>query len=516
MRTLQSFSSRTFPAVALALVAAAALATSAARGGGGPGGEIVEEFSDTAFLDPESTALWNLAASGRLVAGTGLGGNGSDGPFVASGPETVLETDPVGGLFNFTFLTVPAGSRLVFRGRAAARVNVLRRAEIHGVVDARGGDGEIAIVRGQVTQGGRGGPGGGRGGNGNPNGSSRVSRSGDAGESAPEVTSMEACNIGGGERLGGGCPGARLASGSGSGGGGGHSSAGGSDVAISIQSGQGGLPYGDDSITILRGGSGGGGGGNDEDGLPFGDDDPGGAGGGGGGAIGLEVGRVLALDGAIHCDGGRGAGGFGQSGAGGGGSGGGLRIRAGRFRPISAGSLTARGALGGVLSAPGRPGGGGSPGRIRIESAKGPVEIDRARVVVDPVESQGSLPADLLGNSFGRSRHYDTGVASPCYAFDGSDPATGDLLTDAGVTDLVLPNGVPPGTSARILFAGAPEDPTNPGLPDLANEVGPVRDVTMLDGLRFIRYEFRFRIGTMLPVAVVPEVERVRIRFTSP
>jgi hypothetical protein len=126
------------------------------------------------------------------------------------------------------------------------------------------------------------------------------------------------------------------------------------------------------------------------------------------------------------------------------------------------------------------------------------------------------LPNGLFGRSIGASLYRDTGVTAPRCAFDGSDTVTGALRTDASVTDLVLPNGVPPGTSASVVFTAAPEDAANPGFPDLSQEVGPVTDVTRLDGLRFIRIAVRFDIGTALPVAVIPEMDRLRIRFGCP
>ena len=489
-------------------------------GGGGAaasGGEIVEEFADTAFLDARSTAIWALGGSGRLVAGTGLGGNGSDGIFVAAAPETILDTDGNGGLFNFSRFSVPAGTRVVFRGRNAARVRVLRRAEIHGAIDLRGGDGQTASVRRQVTEGGVAGPGGGRGGRGNPNGVFAVSLAGEAGESVPRVMGRFGCNTGTGLREGGGCAGRRATSGAGSGGGGGHRDVGATDNGVSPNSGLGGLVYGDSAISDLRGGSGGGGGGNDDDGGTFDQDDPGGAGGGGGGALALEVGGLLAYSGAVDATGGRGGSGFQQSGAGGGGSGGAILVRAGRILPMTSGRWDATGGFGGSLSAPGRPGGGGSPGRIRFEDADGVVSIDRTTVLVQPAESAGRVGDSIrLGRTAGMSLYYDTGVADPRYEFDGSDPVTGALRTDAGVTDLVLPNGVPPGTRARIVFAGALSDPNDPDVPDPSTALGPVRDVRLLNGYRFIRFAVQFDLGSALPVTVVPEVERLRIRFVCP
>jgi len=501
----------------LEVFAGALLFAASAMGAPGGNGEIVEAFDDASFFDVRSTAYWDLAGSGRLVAGIGLGGNGADGAFVATAGDTQLDTTANGGVFNFTRFVVPPGARVIFSGAFPARVRVLRRADIQGMLDLRGGAGETAVFRGQVTAGGVAGPGGGRGGRGNPNGTISMSPAGEVGESVPRVMNTVSCNRGDGLRLGGGCAGGRDTSSAGSGGGGGHRDFGASDNGASPQSGFGGIAYGIPAIADLRGGSGGGGGGNDDDGLPFVNDDPGGAGGGGGGALSLEVGGVLVIAGTIEASGGRGGNGFMQSGAGGGGSGGALRLRAGRVADLTSGKLLARGGTGGTLSAPGRPAGGGSPGRIRLEDADGVVGIDRTRVTVDPAESQGNVRTTVsLGRSVGASRFYDSGVATPRYAFDGADPATGALLTGPAVTDLVLPNGIPAGTTARIVFTGAPEDVANPGFPDLTQEVGPVTDVTALDGLRFIRFAIRFDVGSSLPVATVPEVDRLRVRFFCP
>jgi len=475
---------------------------------------FVEEFSTNDFADPEGTALWNVAGSGVLVAGTGLGGNGSDGPFNPTETRVVVEANQSnGGLFNFTSFVVPSGTEVVFQGVPPIRINVLGDVNIAGTLTLKGGDGQIAVVRGQVTAGGLGGPGAGRGGNGNPFGTNEVSRQGETGESVPRFNAMGNCNVGSDPRRGGGCPGARLASGSGSGGGGGHRDAGGSDVAISIQSGQGGLPYGDPGINDLRGGSGGGGGGNDEDGLPFQNDDPGGAGGGGGGAIGFSVDGTFNYRGLINCDGGRGGGGFGQSGAGGGGSGGAIKVRALTIGDLLQGSMTCRGGLGGVLSAPGRPGGGGSPGRIRLESLSGRLTVDRTRFVFDPTESVAPLPPAIIGKSIGASLYYNTGVVNPVYAFNGSDPFTGLLTPGPAATDLQMPRGIPDGTTASIQFFGAHADPNDFGSPDLSTEVGPFTDITTLSGYQFVRFQVLFDIGQEPGTAERPRIEALTLRF---
>ena len=475
---------------------------------------LEEEFTTLDFLDRSSTAPWNAADSGRLVAGWEVGGNGSDGAFEPSARSVTLSTDgPRAGLFDFTSFVVPLGTTVTIVGAHPARIRSLGDIDIRGRVASRGGDGAVAIAPGQAVAGGDGGAGAGRGGSANPGGTRTVTLVAEMGQSAPGVPVSGVCATSGDGRAGGGCPGRRAASAAGGGGGGGHRTSGNSDAQAPATSGQGGVAYSDAAVSVLLAGSGGGGGGNDEDGRPFDQDDPGGAGGGGGGAIAFETAGTFRLSGSIDCDGGRGGGGFRNSGGGGGGSGGAVRVRAVKIDPLAAlsGALTCRGGTGGSLSAPGRPGGSGSPGFVRLETTDGSVVVDRSRFVIDPVESVGGLDAGAV--TTGRSSYYATGAASPAFAFDGCDPSTGDLRPGAGATDLVMPFGVPEGTSARIAFFGARPSVAFPSEPDIATEFGPVADVAGLDGFSFIRFEVRFDLGTS-PLSVTrPAIESIRIRF---
>ncbi len=469
-----------------------------------PGAEdaIEEEFSDTARLDRTSTALWNVEESGVLAAGVAFGGNGSDGAFVARTSRTVLDTTRNGGLFDFTSFIVPPESTVLFEGPHPALVRVLGDARIQGSVRSDGASGISASTRGAVIAGGPGGAGGGDGGAANPGGSLGVSPCGAAGASPPGVEPAGTCPSCGTPRTGGGCGGARQAERPTGGGGGGHSTEG---------EGFGGTAYGGETIAALLGGSGGGAGGNLANPDDYRMDFPGASGGGGGGAFGIDVLGTFVLAGRLSASGGSGGRSRSRdSSAGGGGSGGAVRIRATSFEVTGPAAITCLGGPGGAGFSDDADGGSGARGRIRIETIEPPVGLDRA--LYFPAPSLGTLAVESLGRTFAASTHYDTFAPSPRYAFDAADPRTGELRASSRVRDVAFAGGIPGGTSARIEFFGANEDPLNPGRPDRSTEFGPVTDVTLVDGMRFIRFVIFFEIDPARE-DLRPEIDRLRIRF---
>lgn len=464
---------------------------------------VIEEFADAARRDPSSSAYWNVGGSGRLEAGLGLGGNGSLGDFLPQRGETILDTSANGGAFDFASFRVPAGRTVRLTGPNPALIRVRGEAVIFGSLESSGSGGRSSDGSGVVLPGGEGGAGGGRGGDGNPNGASSESPCGGSGFAPPGVGSAGACPTCGSPRGGGGCGGARAATLPSGGGGGGHAAAGEGEG--------GGIPYGDESIADLLGGSGGGAGGNTADG-DFLSDTLGGSGGGGGGAIAFEVGERFVLSGRILADGGRGGrGAFVGGGGGGGGSGGAVRIRARSAEFLPSGELSCGGGDGGRSPLDdGLPGGAGAPGRVRLETREPPLGLEGATVT--PAASVGDLVLEGTSTTFAASLYYDTFAASPRYAFDGSDPRTGALRARAG--DVALAGGaIPPGASARIEFFGADEDGAAPGAPDVATEAGPVTNVALLDGKRFIRFRIEFVADVSDPDAPPLAIERLSVRF---
>jgi len=70
-----------------------------------------------------------------------------------------------------------------------------------------------------------------------------------------------------------------------------------------------------------------------------------------------------------------------------------------------------------------------------------------------------------------------------------------------------MPNGFPPGTSGRIVFFGAPQDPMRPGFPDLSMEVGPVTDITALAGLQYMYRGLAWLQHEATPATTAPRDE---------
>ena len=240
------------------------------------------------------------------------------------------------------------------------------------------------------------------------------------------------CTPGGG---GAGVNGALLGLGNGGGGGGGGFGAAGTGGS-GMGAGGVGMAIGNDMLVPLVGGAtpeesnrgnGGGGGGGGALGAA------GGAGGGGGGVIALVAGGDVTVEGtgAIEVAGARSSGG---SGGGGGGSGGGILLRVG-------GTLTAPGVW---LSAPGgaastgsnNAGGPGGVGRVRVDSAAGPVDgmITMAAKVRGPAWAlttpviATTLSSVTLTGEPGRAfqiRLNDVAAPNATPGIDGTVPITG-------------------------------------------------------------------------------------------
>lgn len=451
------------------------------------------DFSfETNFLEDtdRSGALWDdSVAPGSLVATAG--GTGADGSLVLTA-DFVLDTDEMNlrgvsrqGRFDFTDLVIPADVTLSAVGSHPLRIFVAGVAVIDGTIDIRGEEAEAA---GDTAFGGAGGVGGGDGGEGG------------IGRNLPGLA-------GEGPGAGGGSEGGEEGDRASGGGGAGYAAVGetGNGIAAALAPGIGGASYGDANLSpddgLLLAGSGGGGAGFQI--ATNGSAQSGGGGGGGGGAVQIQTGKDMGFTGGvIDASGGQGGRQVTSSSAsGGGGSGGAILLQ-------SAGSIVAlvrdegasvptsflaEGGEGGGGNISGK-GGQGSVGRIHIETGpRGAFIADPGStdaISPEPAPSAGGDPILFNGKtSAGISRFLDTQQLFPDYIFD---PAT-----DAD-----------PAGDSRVcfLFQGAPEDPANPGAPDLANTVpasGFTANIDDLDDLRFIR----FAVILKVPVEGAPITE---------
>ena len=84
----------------------------------------------------------------------------------------------------------------------------------------------------------------------------------------------------------------------------------------------------------------------------------------------------------------------------------------------------------------------------------------------------------LIDQSEAQSLYYDTGIKSPQF-----------------LEVVLFPeiSSQPAGTITTFMFQGAPEDPLNPGTPDLESESAWVDDLLKLAGYRFVKFHVDFR-----------------------
>jgi len=489
--------------------------------GGPPAGEdrALETFADRSRRDAATTAHWSALGIERLRAGVGFGGDGSDGEPEIAGNTLVLDTTGNDGIWSFVRFDTQniLNFTLTIQGDKPAVIRALERVflESRDAIVLAGENGRDGVPgRTDRNPGGRGGPGGFDGGDASPQGSETV---------RGETWGAPAGTQGGGE---GGASG----NGPGGGGGAGHAT-GGSDGDPGDDGegsqGRGGLPYG--GPATLAGGSGGGAGGNHDPPAP-GAGSSGGSGGGGGGALLIETAGDFILRPSSRIDASGGNGGRGalpgsglHSAGGGGGSGGTLIVRARRLLGIL-GEVDARGGTGGSALAPAGKGGSGADGFIRLEQvAAPPSPCGPPRC--SPPASTGILDPAIVGHSVGRSRYFSTNLreGEPRYAFDGADPATGEVRLGPEVQDVRVVDAsgepldaLPEGVSIVIVWSGALEDPERPHQPDPTTIRPWLTDITELDGLPLIRYEVRFDVPDELvedELPGFPGVDDLRFRI---
>jgi hypothetical protein len=178
---------------------------------------------------------------------------------------------------------------------------------------------------------------------------------------------------------------------------------------------------------------------------------------------------------------------------------------------------------------------------------------------VDPLVPMTKTPTPLTSKSTARSTWYDLGLVTaefrpailtsaglldgPLFGvpgeapyFQGTNAATGLVQTTAegnvvspfdadievDAPDLFLADFIPNGPAVfqavKVEFQGAPDDVSNPGLPDLGNATPWATDARELNGMRHVRWQITFDIATNplappTPSTPRPVVNVLRIPF---
>jgi hypothetical protein len=512
-----------------------------------PVSAIIENFEDSKWRDanPLLPALiafrpaeWNAGQSGLLRGSYGFGGDASDGRLdVPVGNIVDLEVayPNHNGLFNFESVSIRG--TLVCTSAVPAVIRSVGDFILEGTIDFTGGNGSNGPMGNTSASvpGGVGKAGAGNGGTANPN---------PGGLTQP----INARGFGPQANIGGGYGGndshtatanpqpQRVGCGGGGGSYGGLGINGITDCANAGASGSlRGNFYGDPAVGTLLGGSGGGGGGNAAliatPAVPFPNlvSHAGGSGGSGGGGISIEtVGNFnLAGTGKLWMNGGNGGVGggpmIGKGGDGGGGSGGSIKIQAATVSLTSPGELRGLGGTG----TPGQTGGTGGTGRIRLEDLDGSIGGTN---LANPTPSVATYAPPGNGRTVAQSLFRDSGLVTPRYLFDGTDPQTGLAIGSTG--DLDFDSAPISGQSVKITFQGAPADPGNPNQPDpntqtwfppQTNANTPVNwatDISTLTGrqLRFIRFRVEFNIGPVVNNMPLPRrvaINGLQIRYEN-
>jgi len=507
-----------------------------------PAAAIIERFESLEFRDnapalpspgARQLAEWFVDHRPVLRAGYGFGGGGVDGPLnVPAGALLDLGTLHPGPVYQFTSLDVASAATVTYTGSAPLRLLCTGDANVVGVIDlsGRGGAPGPANDTSQPVPGGAGRAGGGSGGTANPIPGSLTVPLGARG-SGPQ--SGAGAGYGGHDSHVGTADPTPQRPGCG-GGGASYGELGINGQTNCANAGQSGSlrgnSYGDTPLTMLLGGSGGGGGGNAAviatPAVPFPNlmSHAGGGGGAGGGALAIECAGSFTLGpgGRLMLSGGdAGVGGGppgGKAGDGGGGSGGAGKVQALAVHLDGAAQISAVGGNG----IPGMTAGHGGIGRVRLEDQDGAVLNPS---VSTPLPSVGTLTVAHPGRTVGQSLFYDTGLASPAFGFDGSDPGTGRALGNTNDVEFAELPGT--GQAVFLGFQGAPPDPANPARPDPdstrwvppqptpASAVPFATDVATLSGrgLRFLRFRVEFDIGPLAPALPPrPAIDTIRIR----
>lgn len=525
---------------------------------------VVENFTtpNDRANDCYASAAWSRAGQAGLYSTNGYGGNGELGDEIISS-AVELDSDTGGVLapdgvveFNYNRLEVTNNGTLTLKGSMPIRINCITDLIVAGTIDASGlaggnaSSGKASVVG--LVVGGRGGPGAGRGGDSNtkPNdpvgalpidlrgkpGYPKASRCTDLNKSDNRLITIVEPNCGGGTGGNRGRPsGITLRNGC-SGNGGGHGGDGDqTDFLCGIISSFGRdfgkrwvVTSGPSQVDVITAGTGGGGGGNTATSTTNptpADDIVAGAGGGGGGGVELVAAGMVDVttSGNILSNGG--AGGAGhmtmvntvtvRGGWGAGGSGGSVWISGTSVSVASGAKIEAIGGIGNPNPTnPPRTGNGGL-GYIIIRDRGTSPNIGSNNINPPQEASRTDYSPTNNGNSEAVSRWYDSGTATPNWAFDSNDTLTGEVVPGQDLTFLNAPLS---GQKVYIEFQGAPDVNGNPD-PNPANWIPngntmqdpcaawtPDANVLRSAATRHIRFRVRFEIGMRNKTGTPPNI----------
>ncbi|MBN2489745.1 MAG: hypothetical protein JXQ29_02725 [Planctomycetes bacterium] len=536
------------------------------RGDTGVANAIVEDFSHRGNVSPQcpTTAAWTLAGQAGLHATPGYGGNGELGDVVIHGATRIdtstlpLAPDGVAEFDTNRFTLTPTGT-ITVEGPVPLRINALQSMLIQGTIDASGRPGNsapagAALAVGRLA-GGAGGPGAGAGGESNtrpdsligalpmelrggPGHPRVINQCGDPDRSDNRLVTPIDWNCGGGTGGNRGVPSGTLLRSGCSGNGGGHFQPGIQTDFLCGNIGAYGRELGSNwigaaTVPAPTAGTGGGAGGNAA--ITLGSPSPAadivaGSGGGGGGGIELVSAGSLIVDSTAQVVALGGSGGQGYTtfvgatslagGWGGGGSGGSIWL-SGTSVTVNAGaSIDASGGKGNPFPpSSGRTGDGGD-GYVIIRGRGVPNVNSGAHITPARLTTRDLFLPPRNGLSEAHSTWYDSGEPAPSWAFDASDPRTGQVI---GGKDLTWLDPPVQGQIVRISFQGAPDagngpnaDPTS-WYPPGNTPAQPCQfwetDITKLrtpGNLRHVRFKVTFDIGPRSQGAPPPHPVAIR------
>ncbi|MBL8766826.1 MAG: hypothetical protein JNL94_05665, partial [Planctomycetes bacterium] len=170
---------------------------------------------------------------------------------------------------------------------------------------------------------------------------------------------------------------------------------------------------------------------------------------------------------------------------------------------------------------------------------------------IDVLVPTAKTPLPYGSRSIARSTWFDLGMIQPPFRapvptpagsidgplfgvpgagplFSGTDPTTGFVAVDPDgdvvgapaahfeldSPDLGVPDYLPQAPSpqtVRIRFQGAPDDPLNPGFPDLSQATPFIADATRLNGVRHVRFEIEFDLASTNPTLATPSTPRPQL-----
>lgn len=188
--------------------------------------------------------------------------------------------------------------------------------------------------------------------------------------------------------------------------------------------------------------------------------------------------------------------------------------------------------------------------RVVYPNAPGNCSYNNAEFI-DVLVPTAKTPVPFGSRSIARSTWFDLGLVQPPFRapiqtpsgavagplfgipggaplFTGTDPLTGYVVVDGQGTvigsesnhfeldspDLGVPDYLPQDPTpqtVRIRFQGAPDDPSNPGFPDLAQATAFVADATLLNGSRHVRFEVEFDLAAGNPTLANPSTPKPQL-----